>query len=493
MHHASDGPDPNGQASAGAASAETANVPRDPSSPSTSHTASRRTSTDRTSAARASKSRTATDSGARRRPTSKTHTTSEIVVPGFEDYAVPQTVHLDRPHEGLPRVLNTRSQLERAAEQLRTGTGPVAVDTERASGFRYGQRAFLVQLRREGAGTILIDPEAVGSLGIIDEALTDVEWVLHAATQDLPCLRDLDMWPDRLFDTELGGRIAGLPRVGLAAETEELLGFTLAKEHSAVDWSKRPLPEPWFTYAALDVEVLVQLRWAVEELLREQGKLDWALEEFEAIRTAPPAPPRKDPWRRTSGITKIRNRRQLTALRNLWVAREELAQNRDISPGRLLPDSALVAAATTMPRTVPQLLKTQGFHGRAASREAPRWLTALQEARNADDLVPFTIASDSLPPVKAWDTKRPEAAARLKEFKPVVAALAAEHGMPTENLMVPEHLRRFAWSPPRTTSEEAIAESLAHLGVRRWQIGICAPELARTWRELRAERRAQAQ
>ncbi|MDO5619352.1 MAG: HRDC domain-containing protein [Kocuria sp.] len=409
------------------------------------------------------------------------------MVPGFEDFTVPQTVHLDRPHEGIPRVLNSVSQVERAARELEAGHGPVAVDTERASGFRYGQRAFLVQLRREGAGTILIDPEAVGSLGIINEALSGVEWVLHAATQDLPCLRDLDMWPDKLFDTELGGRLAGLHRVGLAAETEELLGFTLSKEHSAVDWSKRPLPESWLTYAALDVEVLVQLRWAVEDLLREQNKLDWALEEFEAIRSADQPVPRKDPWRRTSGITKVRNRRQLTALRNLWSAREDLARHRDISPGRLLPDSALVAAAITMPRTVPQLLKTPGFHGRAASREAPRWLTALQAARHEEDLVPFTIASDALPPVKAWDTKRPPAAARLKVFKPAIADLAATHSMPTENLLVPEHLRRFAWEPPTETSEEAVGAALAELGARPWQIRLTAPVLTELWATLRSQ------
>lgn len=401
-----------------------------------------------------------------------------IVVPGFEGYTVPETVHLDRPHDGIPRVLNSFSQVQRAASELAEGHGPVAVDTERASGFRYGQRAFLVQLRREGTGTILIDPEAVGSLAVINEALRGVEWVLHAATQDLPSLRDLDMWPDQLFDTELGGRMAGLARVGLAAETEELLGFTLSKEHSAVDWSKRPLPESWLTYAALDVEVLVQLRWAVEDLLREQGKLDWALEEFESIRRADPPAPRKDPWRRTSGITKVRNRRQLTALRNLWSAREDLAQNRDVSPGRLLPDSALVAAATTMPRTVPQLLKTPGFHGRAASREAPRWLTALQEARHEEELVPFNIASDALPPVKAWETKRPAAAARLKAFKPAMADLAAHHNMPTENLLVPEHLRRLAWDPPSDPTSAAVGQALIELGARSWQVGLAAPALA---------------
>ncbi|WP_144792656.1 HRDC domain-containing protein [Kocuria palustris] len=397
------------------------------------------------------------------------------VVEGFEDFEIPETVFLDRPADGLPPLVDTIPRLELAARQLREGTGPVAIDTERASGFRYGQRAFLVQLRREGTGTVLIDPEATGSLAIIDEALRGTEWVLHAATQDLPCLRDLDMHPDALFDTELGGRIAGLQRVGLAAETEELLGFTMAKEHSAVDWSTRPLPEPWLTYAALDVEVLVQLRYAVEDLLRAQGKYDWALEEFEAVRTAAPAPPRRDPWRRTSGITRIRSRRQLTALRNLWTEREELAQHRDIAPGRLLPDSALVAVAMAMPRSVPQLLRTQGFHGRAAAKEAPRWLRAVSEARQAEELVPQSVASDTLPPVKAWTVKRPSAAERLKTLKPAVAERAAQLGMPTENLLVPEHLRRFSWDPPESARLDDVRARLEEVGARRWQIDNAAP------------------
>lgn len=416
---------------------------------------------------------------------------TEVVVEGFEDFHVPTTVHLNGPAEGIPRVVDTARGLARAAEQLAEATGPVAIDTERASGFRFGQRAFLVQIRREGAGTILIDPEAVGSLASVNEALSGVEWVLHAATQDMPCLRDLDMTPDILFDTELGGRLLGLRKVGLASMTEELLGFTLSKEHSAVDWSKRPLPQDWLNYAALDVEVLVQLRWATEERLVEAGKLDWARQEFEAVRTAPTPPPRKDPWRRTHGIGNVRGRRKLTAVRNLWTARENLAKHKDLSPSRLLPDSAIIAAANAMPRTVPQLLATPGFHGRSASREAPRWLTAVQEARLTEDPVPHNVPSDALPPVKGWDTKRPEAAARLKAIKPAVAEHAETVGMPTENLVTPELLRRFCWQPPRSTSDDAVAQRLTELGVRQWQVEQVTPVIGRTWRELRAQRRAE--
>lgn len=415
------------------------------------------------------------------------------MVDGFEDFEIPDTVHLVAPFDGIPPVIDTVAGLERAAAAVAQGTGPAAIDTERASGFRYGQRAFLVQLRREGVGTVLVDPEATGSLAVLGEALSGVEWVLHAATQDLPSLRALGMEPDLLFDTELGGRIAGLRRVGLAAETEELLGYTLAKEHSAVDWSKRPLPKEWLNYAALDVEMLIQLRWAMEELLREQDKLEWALQEFEAVRTAAPAPPRRDPWRRTSGMNRLKGRRQLTALRCLWEERERLAQHKDIAPGRLLPDAALVAAASAMPRTVPQLLATPGFHGRLAAREAPRWLRAISEARNATELVPFTVKSDALPPVKAWEVKRPEAAARLQVLKPLVAELAETHGLPTENLLTPEHLRRFCWQPPKSTTDEAVADRLRDLGARPWQVQLAAPAVGAAWRELRARKRAARQ
>ena len=193
---------------------------------------------------------------------------------------IPELVKLEAPAGGTPSVINTERGLRRVAQVLSEQSGPVAVDTERASGIRYGQRAFLVQLKRGESGVIIIDPEAFEDLSPVNDALSGVEWVLHAATQDLPCLAELGMYPDALFDTEMGGRLAGFERVGLGFMVENLLGFKLAKEHSSVDWSKRPLPEEWLNYAALDVEILLDLREAVEEVLREQDKLGYALEEF---------------------------------------------------------------------------------------------------------------------------------------------------------------------------------------------------------------------
>src|SRR5699024_7092472 len=96
----------------------------------------------------------------------------------------PQPVLVERPVGGIPQVIDTEAQLEYAAEKLRKGNGPVAVDTERASGYRYGQRAFLIQLKRNGDTIWLIDPEALESLQPLQKALEGVEWILHAAIQD---------------------------------------------------------------------------------------------------------------------------------------------------------------------------------------------------------------------------------------------------------------------------------------------------------------------
>ncbi len=203
-------------------------------------------------------------------------------------------VPLTEPRDGLPEVVTTGEALDRATASLARGSGPVAVDAERASGFRYGQRAFLVQFRREGAGTVLIDPVACPDLSELDAALAPAEVVLHAAGQDLPCLAELGYRPRALFDTELAGRLLGFPRVGLAALVEEVLGLRLAKGHGAEDWSTRPLPAGWLRYAALDVEVLVELRDALAQQLEEQGKTEWARQEFAAVLAAKPPGPRTE-------------------------------------------------------------------------------------------------------------------------------------------------------------------------------------------------------
>ena len=361
------------------------------------------------------------------------------------------------------------------ARILRTATGPVALDAERASSYRYSARAYLVQLRHPELGTALFDPIALGDLQVLDEPMSGMQWVLHAANQDLPCLAELGIRPRDLFDTELAGRLAGLPRVGLAALVEQLLGWGLAKGHGAADWSKRPLPTDWLVYAALDVEVLTELRDVLAELLSRQGKLDWAEQEFAALVDPKPTAPRPDPWRRTSGIHRIRDRRTLAVIRSLWQTRDHIARRRDLAPHRVLPDSAIVAAAEAKPTTVRALQQLPVFSGRMQRRHASTWFDAIGQAMTlpAAELPPVTLPSDAPPPAPRWATKDPAAAARLAAARAGLAELSDRLTIPVENLMTPDLVRRVLWAPPDGPVEDRLAE----LGARPWQVEQVSPIL----------------
>lgn len=386
----------------------------------------------------------------------------------------PGPVPLEEPAEGVPAVVDSEPGVAEVARAVAGGEGPVAIDAERASGYRYGQRAYLVQLRREGSGTWLIDPMAVPDLSPVADAIGGAEWILHAATQDLACLAEVGLRPRQLFDTELAARILGLPRVGLAAVVEHYLGLRLAKEHSAVDWSTRPLPDPWLRYAALDVEVLGELRNLMGVDLAAQGKDEWARQEFAALLTWAPAE-RVDPWRRTSGINTLRSRRAIGLVRELWYARDAIARERDTAVGRVLPDAALVEIAKAAPRTPADL---PAGH-RAIQRYSRQWLEAVARAQALpeSELPPRTLPTDGPPPPRSWAEKDPVAAERLTATRAVLAAFSAEHGIPVENVCSPDPLRRVVWSPPAEHDVASFAAALEAHGVRRWQSEIVAPML----------------
>ncbi|AZS43779.1 Ribonuclease D [Microbacterium oleivorans] len=365
-----------------------------------------------------------------------------------------------------------------AASRLAAGTGPVAVDVERASGFRYSQRAYLIQVYRRGSEAFLFDPPAIGDLSALQAAIGDEEWVLHAASQDLPSLREAGLEPPRIFDTELAARLLGHERVGLGAVVEQTLGISLAKAHSAADWSTRPLPQGWLEYAALDVLHLIDVRDALAAELEEQGKTAFAEEEFEAVRTRAPKPPREEPWRRLSGLHTVRGRRALAVARALWAAREDFAREEDVSPGRLVPDRSLVAAVIADPVTKQDLARVKDFTGRASRSQLDRWWAAIEAGRNDPALPPERGTGDGMPPPRAWVDRNPAADARLKAARPVVEARAEELHMPTENLLTPDLLRRVAWSPPAEIDAASVGEALRELGARSWQVEQTAQVIA---------------
>jgi len=407
----------------------------------------------------------------------------------------PGATPLLKPAGGTPSVITTEEELRDAIDLLESGSGAFAIDAERASGYKYSSRAYLIQIKRADGGLHLIDPipfhqsdpfEVHPLFRELNELIRTDEVILHASTQDLPCLREVGLHPSRLFDTELGGRIAGLPRVGLGALVESLLDISLAKEHSAVDWSHRPLPEEWLTYAALDVELLVELREKINELLDAQGKSDWAAQEFSAILQAPTSPPRKEPWRRSSGIHKVKRRDQLAIIKSLWHERDNLAREADIAPGKFLSDAALLELAIHVPNTRTEMEKVLRPIGARARwfEHSVQWLSAIKAGMAVPEShwPQMRADSDSMPPVKIWRDKFPAKFAPLSHARASIETEAEKLSLPPENLISPELVRRLCWSPPEGATmnlkSDEVNASLVALGARQWQADIVGPLIA---------------
>jgi len=395
------------------------------------------------------------------------------------------------PRHGVPEVISNESDFEKLIAQLLNGRGPLAIDAERASGYRYSQRAYLIQIYRENGGLHLIDPIPLKDSKLwekFNKEFSSYEWVIHASTQDFPCLIDVGLKPELLFDTELGARIAGCERVGLGPLAESLLELQLSKEHSAVDWSIRPLRPEWIIYAALDVDILLDIRNAVENLLTEQNKLEWAKQDFASILKnyqnyvfTDEAKPER--WRRTSGMHKVRDRLTMAIVRDFWFSRDELAREIDLAPGRVLGDEAIIELATKRPDNLEAVAKVIGRRTRLEAPPFNRWLNVLNNALKTphDQQPELRVASQSLPPIKIWKDRNPLGYARLTHARAALIELSTQIQIPTENLVTPELVRRICWQePPASNSEyqDFVIEQLNKTGARPWQIELVTPAIS---------------
>lgn len=385
------------------------------------------------------------------------------------------------PSGGVPPISADDGAIRSAVDALQAGTGPLALDAERASGYRYSQRAYLLQFARTGAPMVLLDPVAPADHTPLLAFANAVEWVLHAATQDLPCLRELGFRPSSVHDTELAAKVLGRPRVGLGALLEAELDVVLAKEHSAVDWSARPLPEEWLAYAALDVEFLVPL---LERLLAEldaTGRRDWYEQERALLLDFTGPEPRPEPWRRVSGLHAIRDPRRLAVVRALWEARDQRARTQDVSPGRVLHDSVIIDIAQRLPANVRALESLRPVHSRNARKDPAYWWAAIEHALGLPEgeLPRRSAGEATIPPPRSWAQRNPEGAQRWERVRPAVVTTAEALGVSAEVLVSPEVIRTLCWSGlAMDDSSERVAELLQAQGARPWQAQCLAEPLA---------------
>jgi ribonuclease D len=385
--------------------------------------------------------------------------------------------HITKPIRNFELIDNQESLIN-CCNNLEKDEQPYAIDAERASGFKYSQRAYLLQISSATSDIYLIDPTSIKDLTPLRQLLNNKSWILHAATQDLPCLFELELKPGEIFDTELAARLLSLPHVGLGGLLEDELQITLDKEHSAADWSKRPLPQDWLVYAALDVEFLHQLRKILTQKLSDNNKFDLAQQEFKALCSWQSPGLRNDPWRRTSGMHEVRGGQDSAIVRQIWLKRDEIAQQRDIAAGRVLNDAGIVEIAAKKPKTVQELKDLASIKYRPAKNDAEIWFEQLQIAlqMGPDQWPVKQKGAESYPAPKSWLEKRPEAYHRLQFVKAQLHKLSEELLIPVEHLCSPDLVKKWCWDKP-TDQLETINDWLISQGARDWQAQNLAPVL----------------
>lgn len=371
-------------------------------------------------------------------------------------------------------LIDTDQQIDDVVEAI-IGEQVVGVDAERASGFRYGQSAYLVQLIAEQQA-YLIDPVAISSTAIekLAAEINKKEWILHSATQDLPCLSELGMKPTRIFDTEIAAKLCGFEKFGLAALVLEISQVELKKEHSAADWSTRPLSPEMLEYAAQDVYYLKNLRESLIKQLTDLGRLDFAQQEFNHLLDFRPKEIGPNPWRRTSGIHALTKPLQLARLREMWVVRDRYSSEHDIAPGRVVSDRALSHAAAQNYKSLTEMKKDKQFHGRLLPKLYPQLFEAFKQAADTEMPVIRESAPEAIPHHKNWQKLKPEVDKKYKEIRVGLNEIAGELGIPVENIISPSTIREALW---KEVPASEIEQFLANSGARQWQLGLVLPLL----------------
>ncbi len=262
----------------------------------------------------------------------------------------------------------------------------LAVDTESNSLHAYQERVCLVQLSTRTADYI-VDPLAIGDMQPLGELLSNpnIEKVFHAAEYDLICLkRDFGFTVHNVFDTMAAARIAAHKAVGLGSLLSLYLGIEQDKRHQRDDWARRPLSQASLLYAQMDTHYLPIVRDRLMAELEARGLLEEARETFADLAHVPPMDNHHfDPegyWR--IGIPHSLNLRQMAILRELYLLREQYAQQRDCPPFKIFGDNTLVAMAQAAPTTLGELVRIKGINDNLARRYGRALLRAIQRGKS---------------------------------------------------------------------------------------------------------------
>lgn len=383
---------------------------------------------------------------------------------------------LYRPRLGSVPLTDNQQQYRDCLHEYSSPGQYVAFDTERASGIRYLDKAYLIQAKGQSAPLVLLDPLALNDLSDFNMACKNSTWVLHAAKEDLEYMEWAGLVAPRLFDTQIAAKLLGYEHVGLGAVTEEVLGVKLAKNHTRENWSLRPLKQSWLDYAALDVEYLVELALALKERLEAAGRLSWAEQEFSYTLANYHRPRGSEPWRHLKGAGKARSPRQLGLLQELYTKRDEIAREADLAPHRVLPNRDLVDLVLQTPTSYQELSRRSFMNRRQLRRHARIWWQAIKQVRNLEkDLLPDRQSPRKLHEITSlatWEKIDPARAQLYRLLKEEVSTWAQENQVWAELALSPSAIREVAAYWEKSDDTATLLETAA---ARSWQKEIFLP------------------
>ncbi len=355
-----------------------------------------------------------------------------------------------------PVWIDTRSKLKQLIEDL-SSESLIAVDTESDSLYSYFEKVCLIQFSTTSVDylvdTLSVDISELASLF----ANPAFQKVFHAAEYDLLSLkRDYNFTFTNLFDTMLAARILGWPRYGLGPILEEYFGVKLDKRFQRHNWGQRPLSQQALDYARLDTHYLLQLREIQLNELKNQGRLQEALEAFERQTHAQPSPKVFDPndfWRIKS--SKDLEPSQQAVLRELFIVRDKIARKLDRPPFKVMDDATLVRLAKEQPRIEKELQQIKGLGPKLLQHNTQHILKAIQAGR---------ASAPPQYPLNHHHRPDEETLARYKALRHWRNNLAAERGVEPDVILGNNILMDIARHNPKTLG------TLTRMGVLgNWQ------------------------
>ena len=312
------------------------------------------------------------------------------------------------PEEPGYRIVDSAAELDDVIDEL-LDQSRYAIDTEFHRERTYYPQLALIQIAWAG-DLVLVDPIAVDVEPLGEVFRSDALAVLHACTQDLEVLElATGSAPSHIFDTQIAAAFVGMRTPSLASLHDQLLGLKLPKANRLTDWLRRPLEPAQQTYAASDVEHLLEIQDLLVEKLEASGRLGWAEDECELVRTKGLTVRKpEDAWLRIKEARSL-GARARTAARELAAWRERTAQDRNIPVRHVLPDLAIVALAQKAPTAAGDVSRTRGLERRSVSK------------RDAAEIVEIIAAAKDLPPPPT----QPRRSSGGPDLRPAVTLIAA--------------------------------------------------------------------